>query len=114
MKFMKLTFGIAALALGVASAASSYSVKIYDTLTIGGNQFKPGDYKVEMKDNKVTFKMGKSVVEVPATFATNDRKYESTTFVSENSKVIELDLGGTTTKVMFNGSAVPQNPSGSK
>ena len=114
MKFTKVTFGLATLALGIASAASSYTVKLYDSMWIGGTQLKAGEYKVEMQNDKVLFKMGKNVTEIPATFGTNDKKYGSTSFVSENSKVVEIDLGGTTSKILFGAGAGAQNAGGSK
>jgi len=114
MKFMKLTFGIAALALGVASAASSYSVKLYDSVWIGGTQLKAGEYKVEMLGDKAVFKTGKTSVEIPATFAKNDRKFSNTAFVSEGTKVLEIDLGGTMDKILFSAAPAAQSAGGSK
>jgi hypothetical protein len=112
MKFMKLTFGLGALALGIASAASSYSLKLYDSVWIGGTQLKAGEYKVEMQGDKAVFKIGKSVVEVPATLGKSDRKYAWTSFVAEDSKLLEIDLGGTSAKILF--SPGVQNANGSK
>ena len=113
MKFMKLTFGLGALALGIASAASSYSVKLNESSWIGSTQLKAGEYKVEMVGDKAVFKSGKSAIEVPATVGTADRKFANTELVSENSKIVEIDVGGTTTKILFN-SAAQQSAGGSK
>ncbi len=114
MKFTKMTLGLATLALGVASAASSYSVKLYDPMWIGSTQLKAGEYKVEMQGDKAVFKIGKSVVEVPATLGKSDRKYGSTSFLSENSKLLEIDLGGTTSKIVFSAGPETQSAGGSK
>ncbi len=114
MKFMKMTLGLATLALGVASAATSYNVKLYDPMWIGSTQLKAGEYKVEMQGDKAVFKMGKTVVEVPATMGKGDRKYDATSFVSENSKILEIDLGGTSNKLLFSAGAGAQNAGGSK
>ena len=114
MKFMQLTFGIAALALGSASAASSYSLNLHDPVWIGGTQLKKGEYKVEMQADKAVFKLGKSVVEVPATMAKNDRKFPSTSFVSEGGKVVEIDFGGTMDKFLFGAAPAAQSAGGSK
>jgi len=111
MKFMKLICGVATLALGVASAASAYNVKLYDSVRIGSTQLKAGDYKVEIQDDKAVFKSGKDVVEVPATLGTSDHKYNSTSLVSVDSKLHEIDVGGTTAKIVFN---MNQSGSGSK
>ena len=112
MKFTRLTFGLGVLALGIGTAASSYDVKLYDPVWIGDTQLKKGDYKVEMKGDKAVFTMGKTSVEVPATVAKADRKYSGNSFVTEGSKLIELDLGGTTSKILFSPSA--QGAAGSK
>lgn len=102
MKFMKLTFVFAALALGIASAASSYRFTLTDPAWIGGTQLKAGVYKVEMQGDKAVFKSGKSTVEVPATLGKSDRKYTYTSFLTEDSKILEIDLGGTSEKILFN------------
>ncbi len=88
--------------VGLASAASSYGVKFYDSVWIGGTQLKAGDYKIEMQGDKAVFKSGKTVmVEVPATMGKSDKKYNFTTLLSEDSKVSEIDVGGTMMKIMF-------------
>ena len=114
MKFTKLMFSVATLALGTAFAASPYSVKLYDPVWIGDTQLKPGDYKVEMQGDKATFKNGKTVVEVPATLGKNDHKYSYTSLVSVDSKLHEIDLGGTTAKIVFMPAATSASASGSK
>ena len=101
MKFMKLTFGLTALALGLASAAESHNVDLKKSVTIGSTQLQPGSYRVEMQGDKAVLKTGKSVVEVPATLGKSDRKYTYTELVSADSKLVEIDLGGTTTKILF-------------
>jgi len=112
MKFTKLTFGLGTLALGIASAASSYSVKLNDSVSIGGTQLKAGEYKVEMVGDKAVFKIGKNVVEVPATVGKSDQKFTNTALVSEKSKLVEIDLGGTTTKILFSPAAQQQRAGG--
>ncbi len=114
MKLMKVTFSLATLALGVASAASSYNVKLYDPMWIGSTQLKAGDYKVEMQGDKAVFKSGKNVVEVPATMGTVDKKFSATSFVSEKAQLQEIDLGGTTSKILFSSAPGAQNTGGSK
>ena len=101
MKFAKMMFGISVLALGVASAASGYSVKLYDTLMVGTTELKAGDYKVEMDGDKAVFKMGKSSIEVPATMGTSEKKFPSTTITADGKQLTEIDFGGTTAKMLF-------------
>src|SRR5277367_1048760 len=101
MKFGNFVLGFALLALGIASAASSYNVTLSDSLWIGSTQLKAGQYKVEVQGDKAVFKLGKSVVEVPTTLGKNGQKYAYTSFVAQDSKLIEIDLGGTTAKILF-------------
>ena len=101
MKSMKLTFGLTALALGIASAASSHNVELKQSVSIGSTQLQAGQYKVEIQGDKATFKMGKSVVEVPATLGKSDQKYGTTGIVTDGAKLVEIDLGGTTDKILF-------------
>src|SRR5579872_3171530 len=101
MKSIKSTLGLAALALGVASAASSHNVDLKQSVTIGSTQLQAGQYKVEVEGNKATFKMGKNVVEVPATLGKSEQKYGTTGIVTDGAKLVEIDLGGTTDKILF-------------
>ncbi len=102
MKCTKLTLTLATLALAAASAAPSHYNLTLDTAQwVGDKQLKPGDYKVELTGDKAVFKIGKTVVEVPATVQKSDQKYLHTSYASEDSKIKEIDLGGTTTKVVF-------------
>ena len=101
MKSIKLTFGLTALGLGFASAASNYSVDLKKPVTVGSTQLQPGQYKVEIQGDKATFKMGKNVVEVPATLGKSDQKYGTTGIVTDGAKLVEIDLGGTTEKILF-------------
>jgi hypothetical protein len=112
MKFIQLTFGLTALALGIASAASSYRFTLNEPLWFGGTQLKAGEYKVEMRADKAVIKIGKTVVEVPATLGKSDRKYTFTSFLSQGSKIIEIDLGGTSDRIVINPEA--QTAAGSK
>lgn len=101
MKFMKLTFGFTALAVGFASAASSYNIDLKKSVTIGSTQLQAGQYKVEIQGDKAMFKIGKNVVEVPASLEKSDQKYSTTGIVTVGPKLVEIDLGGTSEKILF-------------
>jgi hypothetical protein len=101
MNFTKVMLTLTTLALAVASAASVYSIKLYEPVWIGAAQLKAGDYTVEMKGDKAVFKSGKNMVEVPATLGTTDKKNDSTTMLTSDSKLTEIDLGGTKEKIVF-------------
>jgi hypothetical protein len=109
MNFPKVMFTLTTLALAAASAASVYTVKLYDPVWVGATQLKAGEYTVEMKGDKAVFKSGKTMVEVPATLGTSDKKYGSTTLVSSESKLHEIDLGGTKEKIVFGSEAPSAN-----
>jgi hypothetical protein len=106
MKMNKLMLGACVFSLGIATAASSYSVRISDPTWVGQNELKPGDYQVKVDPaGKVTFKMGKNVVEVPAKVEDATSKFSdtelSTKSVNGKSQLKEIDLGGTKSKITF-------------
>ena len=101
MNFSKVMFSLTTVALAVASAASVHSIKLYEPVWVGATQLKAGDYTVEMKGDKAVFKSGKTMVEVPATLGATDKKNDSTTMLSSESKLREIDLGGTKEKIVF-------------
>jgi hypothetical protein len=105
MKLNKLMLGACVFSLGIATAASSYHVKIADPTWVGGTQLKPGEYEVKVDGDKVTFKQGKNVIAVAAKVETNASKFSDTQMdiKTENgqAKLKELDLGGTKSKIML-------------
>lgn len=101
----KLVLCSIAFSLAAAVAASnSHSVTINNPIWVGTTQLKPGDYKVEVSGDKAVFTMNKKVVaEAPASLDTAAaKKYNGTQVVSSDSKITEIDLGGTTSKIVFN------------
>jgi hypothetical protein len=109
MKMNKLMLGACVFSLGIATAASTYHVRISDPTWVGQSQLKPGDYQVTVDGDKVTFKMGKNVVAVPAKVETNTAKFSDTQMdiKTENgqAQLKELDLGGTKSKIVLGESA---------
>jgi hypothetical protein len=101
MKSIKMIFGIGVLALGVANAASGYSVTLRDSLWIGQTELKPGDYKVEMDGDKAVFTARKTSIQVPAKMETNEKKFASTAVSTEGKQIVEIDFGGSTAKMVF-------------
>ncbi len=105
MKMSKLLLGACVFALGIATAASTYHVKIADPTWIGTTELKPGEYDVKVDGDKITFKQGKNVVAVAAKVETSATKYSDTQMdiKTENgqAKLKELDLGGTKSKIML-------------
>jgi hypothetical protein len=93
------------LGLGLAYAGSSYRVDLYRSTVVNGTQFKAGECKVELHDNKLVFKQGKTSAETIVKVETNSTKFPSTTvgYVGEGpgNELQEIRLGGTTTKLIF-------------
>ena len=91
--------------LGLAYAGSSYHVDLYRPTVVNGTQFKAGECKVELHDNKLTFKQGKTSAETTVKVETNSQKFPSTTvgYAGEGTgnELQEIRLGGTTTKLIF-------------
>ena len=106
MIFKRLAFAVATVALGVASGASSYKVKLNAPLSIGSTELKAGEYEVEMQGDKAVFRSGKTVIEVPATMGKSEHKYRWTSVVTEGSKLQEIDFGGTTESILFDAKGI--------
>jgi hypothetical protein len=101
MKLAKLSLGLATLALGVASAASSYKVNIPTDTWAGDTQLKAGDYKVQVEGNQATFVLGKQTIQVPASMEKNANKASETTLETSGTKLQAIDIGGTTMKIVI-------------
>jgi hypothetical protein len=101
----KLMFVFGSLALVAASAASRYKVEFSQAADIGGTTVKPGEYTLELKDNKAILKGDHGRVEAEAKILTESKKYDSTAVRYSGSEsrpsVDEIRIGGTTTKVVF-------------
>ena len=112
MKLVKLSLGLATLALGVASAASSYKVTIPSDIWAGDTQLKAGDYKVQVEGNQATFTHGKETIKVSATVEKTATKNSDTSLEATGTKLQAIDIGGTMTKIVFapgkGGTAVAQ------
>jgi hypothetical protein len=105
MKLNRLMLGACVFALGIATAASTYHVRIADPTWVGTTELKPGEYQVSVDGDKVTFKQGKNVIAVAAKVETSASKFSDTqmSIKTENgqAKLKELDLGGTKSKIML-------------
>jgi hypothetical protein len=94
------------LALAIASAASSYSVTLFQPSVVGDKELKPGDYRIEVDGDKAIIKSGKQSIEAPVKTETGDKKFPQTTVRYSNADgryhVAEIRLGGTKTTLVFN------------
>jgi hypothetical protein len=95
-----LLFSIVVLA---SAANSSFRVDLYQPTVVNGTTFKPGEAKVELKDNKVVIKQGKTSVEADVKVEANKNKYQYTTvgYRDGERQVKDISIGGTTTHIVF-------------
>lgn len=105
MSLLKCVLCLGTLAIGVASAASSYQVTLLEPTTIAGHELKPGDYKVEVTGDKATIKAGKNTVEAAVKIVEGDERYRQTAVRYTNGDgkyhLSEIRLAGTKTKLVF-------------
>jgi len=113
MKLVKLSLALATFGLAVATAASSYNVTLNSPTWVGETQLKAGEYKVQIVGDKAVFTSGKTTAQAPVTLGTNEKKFSLTSAQVLDSKIKEIDLGGTKTKVLFPAAAMG-GASGSK
>ena len=101
----KLLLAITTVALGIASAADTYRVTLFQPSVINGTTLKPGDYKVEVEGDRATIKGGGAKVETAVKVEPVEQKYGATSVRYINGtgqmKVDEIRLGGTKTKLVF-------------
>ena len=98
------------LALAVASAATSYNVTFFEPVVVNGTTLKPGEYKVEVNNDKATLKKGKIVAESPVKVESNDAKYPTTSVrLASGTQLEEIHVGGTRTKLVFEKTGVATN-----
>ncbi|HLG96285.1 MAG TPA: hypothetical protein VKX49_08235 [Bryobacteraceae bacterium] len=101
MKCVKLTLALSTLAFATADAATHYKFKIDTAMSVGDALLKPGEYTVDVGGGKAVFKSGKTVVEVSAAVQASDKKYSLSSYEAVDSRIVEIDLGGTNTKIVF-------------
>jgi hypothetical protein len=100
----KLVLCLATAGLALASA-KSYSVNLYDSVMAGKTELRAGQYRVEVMDQKAVITNGKTRAEAPVTVGNAEKKFTTTqVLISKDGpkpRIREIDLGGTTTKLMF-------------
>ena len=102
---MKKTLLAIALLGAAMASAKTYTVTVNGPAAIGNSQVKGGDYKLELKGDRVLLKDGKMVDEFPVQVQNESRKFDSTsiTYSSQDgtTRIEEIRLGGTTVKLVF-------------
>ena len=95
----KIWLALAMLGMVAIASAKSYSLTLFQPSLIGGAELKPGNYSLEVKDQKVVIRQGKVTGEAPVKVEHADNKYGTTTVRYTNGDgkyhIQEIHLGGT-------------------
>ena len=91
--------------LAVASARS-YTVNLFQPSLVGATELKPGQYKIEVSDNKAIIRQGKVQTESAVKVEEGDTRFDTTVVRYVNStdgkvRIQEIRLGGTKTRLVF-------------
>jgi hypothetical protein len=91
--------------LAVASPRS-YTVSLFAPATVGTTELKPGDYKIEVNDQKAVIHQGKVRTESDVKVEEGDTKFAKTVVRYVNNpdgkvRIQEIRIGGTKTRLVF-------------
>ena len=111
MRLTRIALAFSVFTLGLAVAADSHHVTVYNSVWVGTTELKPGDYNVQVENGKAVFKSKKDTVEVPAKMETGNTKYPFTALNTSNTggkqKLSEIELGGTKMKIVMEAPGSP-------
>lgn len=100
----RILFTFTLLAVAALAGTKSYSIRLFQPSVIGGTELKPGEYRLEVKDENVVIRSGKQVGQAPVKVETADNKYSTTTVRYTNGDgkyhIQEIHLGGTNLKLL--------------
>ncbi len=101
----KLLLTLAVVAVSAFASAKTYNLTLYQPSIIGDTELKPGEYKVDVNEDKAVIRAGKQKVEASAKVETSGEKYSSTSVRYKNGdgkyRLHEIRIGGTNTKLVF-------------
>ena len=99
-----LLLAVTLLGASIASA-KTYSITLSSPAAIGNSQLKSGEYKLELKGDHVLVKGGNVVDEFPVRIENEARKFGTTSVTTSSEsgsiRIEEIDLRGTTLKLVF-------------
>jgi len=102
MRKLILLFAIVGLAV---ASAKSYTLRLFETATVAGKELPPGEYKVEVVNQKAILRNGKIDAEVPVKVEDGNTRYDTTTVRlgkdGGTARIEEIRLGGTRTRLVF-------------
>lgn len=86
------------IAAGVAAAKekpTTVTLDLFEAATLGGKNLKPGTYRIEADDSKVTLQVdGKVVAEAPVQWKDETSKPAYSKVVTENKQIKEIHFSG--------------------
>ena len=86
----------------VSAASNKQHIHIFEDVMVDGKSIKAGDYTIEMQNNNTAvMRQGKQTIEVPAHTESVTKKVDHTTLTSTGNKLEEIEIGGSTTKIVF-------------
>lgn len=107
-RFLLLLAVIALVAsAGTVPGGGHYKITLFEAAAVHGAVLQPGDYKLELKDTKLTIisEKGKAPVEVTVKVETADKKFDNTSLqldmATGKAVIAEIRLGGTKTKLVL-------------
>jgi hypothetical protein len=107
----KFLIVLSTAALAMVSAADSYRVTLFQPSVVSGKTLKPGEYRVEVANNRATIKGGKETVEADVRIEAGGQKFGATSVRYQNGegayKVEEIRVGGTKTRIVFGAETRP-------
>jgi hypothetical protein len=88
------------------ASTKSFTVTLAQPAMLGGTELKAGDYKCELRDQKIVIKRGREITEAAVKVETIEAKFPSTavTYSSADgkNKIDEIRVGGTHMKLVLN------------
>jgi len=116
--FKKLVVCLSLAGLAIASAAQ-HRVTLFEEAVLNGATLKPGDYRLVIEGDKAVLTRGKQKIEAPVSVEKADSKYATTsvrytTGNSGSSRIQEIRVGGTDTKIIFDSGAAAPSAAGGR
>ena len=100
LAFLVLAF--AAAFAGTIPSGHSYHITFVQPAVVNGTELKPGEYKLNVTESKITLINGKETVEAPAKVEAVEKKFDNTAIRYTGKVVAEIRLGGTKTRIILN------------
>jgi hypothetical protein len=98
--------------LVAAFGADNVRFTLHQAASLNGTPLKPGDYRIQVDGGKATLRVGKTVIESPVKVEAGAQKFKETMVSLEGPqgafKISEIDIGGSTTRIVFSGTASGQ------